>query len=272
MRLKRDLHLFLMLIVAVAAAGCTKVKPAPTQSLSLSSIGPTLTIKVVTPPAGTAALNLAPAPGAASAAAALPTRSGAEAQAAAAQLAPTPAPAPTATPEPQYRQYKVVWGDTLLDISLRYGVPLDQLMQANGLTNNQIMIGQVLKIPQPTIPAGAQTYTVAYGDSLYSIAQAHGITLAELMAANGLTNGYYLQPGQVLIIPSNGQAASAAPAGQVVSAASVDSPGAKTYIVKPGDTLFGIAILFNVSPYDLAAANSIANANLLQVGQKLVIP
>lgn len=44
------------------------------------------------------------------------------------------------------------------------------------------------------------------------------------------------------------------------------------YIVQPGDTLYSIAARFNVSLDELMAANDIANPNLLNVGQRLVIP
>jgi rare lipoprotein A len=43
----------------------------------------------------------------------------------------------------------------------------------------------------------AQTYTVKPGDTLYRIAKAHGLTVAELMRLNGL-NSERILPGQVL--------------------------------------------------------------------------
>lgn len=44
------------------------------------------------------------------------------------------------------------------------------------------------------------------------------------------------------------------------------------YIVQAGDTLSSIAERFNVTVADLLAANNMTNANLLDVGQQLVIP
>jgi len=44
------------------------------------------------------------------------------------------------------------------------------------------------------------------------------------------------------------------------------------YIVQAGDTLSSIAERFNVTMADLLAANNMTNANLLDVGQQLVIP
>jgi murein DD-endopeptidase MepM/ murein hydrolase activator NlpD len=53
--------------------------------------------------------------------------------------------------------------------------------------------------------------------------------------------------------------------------ASAQSVG-PVYIVQPDDTLYSIAVRFNVSITDLMSANNIANPNLLSVGQQLVIP
>ncbi|WP_214828680.1 LysM peptidoglycan-binding domain-containing protein [Exiguobacterium algae] len=47
---------------------------------------------------------------------------------------------------------------------------------------------------------------------------------------------------------------------------------AKTYTVKSGDTLYGIARTYGVSVSALASANNITNTNLIYVGQVLVIP
>lgn len=45
-----------------------------------------------------------------------------------------------------------------------------------------------------------------------------------------------------------------------------------TYVVQPGDTLYGIAAKFNVDIQALVDANNISDPNSLQAGQVLVIP
>lgn len=52
-----------------------------------------------------------------------------------------------ATPTPQIVVYEVLGGDTLFSIARRFGVSLDALRAANGLTNNNIRPGQELIIP-----------------------------------------------------------------------------------------------------------------------------
>ncbi len=57
----------------------------------------------------------------------------------------------------------------------------------------------------------------------------------------------------------------------IVRPVSAQSSG-PVYIVQPGDTLNSIAARFNVSINDLMAANNIADPNVLNAGQQLVIP
>jgi murein DD-endopeptidase MepM/ murein hydrolase activator NlpD len=44
------------------------------------------------------------------------------------------------------------------------------------------------------------------------------------------------------------------------------------YIIQPGDTLYALAIVFNVTLADLIAANSSIDANNISVGEKIIIP
>jgi LysM repeat protein len=59
---------------------------------------------------------------------------------------PPPAPAPEPTPEPQ--TYTVVSGDTLSGIAQRFGVTVDAIVAANGLTDpDRLALGDELVIP-----------------------------------------------------------------------------------------------------------------------------
>ncbi|PHP67972.1 peptigoglycan-binding protein LysM [Zhengella mangrovi] len=53
-------------------------------------------------------------------------------------------------------------------------------------------------------PSADGRYTVVAGDSLYAIARRHGVTVAALKSANGLSNGN-LRIGQKLAIPAGGE-------------------------------------------------------------------
>ncbi|MFZ2572685.1 MAG: LysM domain-containing protein, partial [Trichococcus flocculiformis] len=83
-----------------------------------------------------------------------------------------------------------------------------QIVTANNITNaNLISIGQVLTIPgtgtptTPTTPTTGTSYTVKAGDTLYAIALRYGVTITQLVNANGIANPNLIRVGQVLIIP-----------------------------------------------------------------------
>jgi putative chitinase len=59
-----------------------------------------------------------------------------------------PTPEPSETPARPAQSYQVRPGDTLFRLSLRFGVSIAQIAQANNITNtNRIFAGQVLIIP-----------------------------------------------------------------------------------------------------------------------------
>ena len=165
--------------------------------------------------------------------------------------------------------YTVKWGDSLSSIAYRYGMTVEALMIANGLTNpNFIYAGQVLVIPgagspAPAMPPGpplAKTYyTVKWGDTLEAIAYRYGTTVAAIMQANSLTNSWYIYVGQVLAIPSG-------------TAMPPSYPAATYYTVRYGDTLNKIAIRYGTTVWALVQANNLPNPSLIYPGQMLVIP
>lgn len=96
-----------------------------------------------------------------------------------------------------YVDYRIVSGDTLYSISNRYGVSVDELKSLNNLSNNNLSVGQVIKVPI----MDTTVYTVKRGDTLYSIAREYNVTPNELMSYNNLTSNL-LSIGQILRIPN----------------------------------------------------------------------
>lgn len=114
-------------------------------------------------------------------------------------------------------------GENLYRISLRYGVPVSIIQQANNIANpNLIYVGQRLIIPtsgtgvlltptpvtpgatpQPTTVPGGQigTYVVRPGDTLSRIARQFNTTVAVLAQLNGIVNINRIFVGQVLRVP-----------------------------------------------------------------------
>jgi len=98
------------------------------------------------------------------------------------------------------RAITVKRGDTLWGIANRHQVSVEELMRSNGLKNNRLNIGQKLNIPVFLKSSNKTTYTVRKGDSLYSIAKRHKVSIAQLREANR-KRGDLLRPGDVLSIP-----------------------------------------------------------------------
>jgi LysM repeat protein len=126
-------------------------------------------------------------------------------------------------------------------------------------------------------------YFVVGDDTLYSIALRLKIRVTTLAAANGIVNVELIRPGQYLKVPQPycNQAQGIIPTQIIVVGGETPRPpgviptlgnGSKTYVVREGDTLFGIAARFRVSATALAQANNIANISLIYMGQILVIP
>lgn len=186
----------------------------------------------------------------------------------------TSEPAPTMTPttHTQGSTYNVVSGDSLSVISKRFGVTIESLRSANGLTSDFIRIGQVLTIPlsstvtppPPTLTQTASSYTVVVGDSLWGIAQKFGVTVNALKSTNNLTSDN-LQIGQTLRIPTREEVASAP------SPSPAPSQTATSHTVVAGDTLWGIASRYGTTVNDLRQANQLSS-DLLSIGQTLTIP
>lgn len=108
-------------------------------------------------------------------------------------------------------------------------------------------------------PAPSGQYVVQPGDTLGDISARVGIDAGRLAAWNHLADPDHVVIGQVLRL-----VAPPAPA--------PTTPPSGRYVVKPGDTLFGIANHFGISVDKLAAANDITNPSTIVIGQTLSIP
>ena len=112
--------------------------------------------------------------------------------------------------------HQVAPGDTLYNIAKRYGVSQDNIRMWNNMPDDTVKLGTSLRV-KPTSASGASygntssatgSYRVVSGDTLYSIAQRHGMTVSQLRAVNNLQDEN-LRVGQTLRV--NGTAVASTP-------------------------------------------------------------
>lgn len=121
---------------------------------------------------------------------------------------------------------------------------------------------------QVTRTAEGGAVKVGDGMTLYSIAKAQGLTVAELATANGIAPPYAVRNGQVLRIPEGGAAVAAV---KPAPSRKLPASGA-SHRVASGETLFSLGRRYGVSPYAIADLNGLGRSTGLSVGQALKIP
>jgi membrane-bound lytic murein transglycosylase D len=190
---------------------------------------------------------------------------------------------------PEEERVRVVYhrvrrGESLGRIAKRYGVSVAALRAANNIRGSLIHPGQELLVraasssmalaaaPPPAAEAqhravpptstGAR-HVVRSGETLWSIASRHGVSVASLVHHNGLSNADTLRVGQVLQVPPVAQLASTQPTDENLQRLA--------YIVRRGDTLSAIATRFRVQVEDVMSWNKLRSARALKAGQRLVL-
>ncbi|WP_138496221.1 LysM peptidoglycan-binding domain-containing protein [Paenibacillus pinistramenti] len=104
-------------------------------------------------------------------------------------------------------------GDTLYELSKKYAVPLQTLIDANPQITNPdvLMVGDKVKIPSSAVPVGNDEnviykHVVKQGDTLWKLSKAWGVSLKSLIDANSqLKSPNALLAGEVVNIPGGGQ-------------------------------------------------------------------
>ena len=171
-------------------------------------------------------------------------------------------------PAHQKQIHTVRPGESLSHIAGQYGVRLRNLMQWNDISSTLIRPGDRLVVWAPK-PAGdgktlqksgirpdrrdQQQHTVQLGETLWGLARAFDVSVADLKQWNSLQSAL-IHPGQLLLV--------------------VPPPTAKDdriYTVVKGDTLYSIARRFGLRARDLARQNNVSLSTTLLAGMTLKI-
>jgi LysM repeat protein len=104
----------------------------------------------------------------------------------------------------------------------------------------------------PTAYFGTLTYTVVPGDNLYTISRNYNSTIANVLKFNNIPNPNLIRIGQKIVIP-------------------LSPPEAIIYTVKPGDTLYRIAMRYGTYVNNLIMYNYLTPPYVIYPGQQLVV-
>ncbi|EOT63261.1 hypothetical protein I583_00061 [Enterococcus haemoperoxidus ATCC BAA-382] len=191
-------------------------------------------------------------------------------------------------------------GDSLWALSAKYGTSIANIKNWNKLSGDVIYVGQKLIVKKGSGNTGGGNtggntggstgntggsgnagttnsyYTVKSGDSLWAIANANGISIANLRQWNNL-NGDIIYPGQKLIVKKGSGNTGGGSAGGNTGGSTGNTGGSGNagttnsyYTVKSGDSLWAIANANGISIANLRQWNNL-NSDIIYPGQKLIV-
>lgn len=162
-------------------------------------------------------------------------------------LPPTPSPIPTT-------------------FAVEFASPLPSPTQFVETSTETSTPTPTMTLAQPTscvIPAGWVSTTVRANDTLYSIAERYKTT-ADILDQNNCLNNIPPAVGAVLYVPPV-PTVTVIPCGPPAS-------WVRAHIVKAGENLFRISLLYRTSVAQLQRANCMGSSTIIHVGQLLWVP
>lgn len=96
-------------------------------------------------------------------------------------------------------QYTIKKGETIYQISRKFGVSAKEILNRNQLTEGDtVKVGQVIVVPV----SSENLYQLKPKETLWRIAKRYGTTVEELIQLNGLTDATQVKAGQTIILPT----------------------------------------------------------------------
>lgn len=167
--------------------------------------------------------------------------------------------------------YMVRGGDTGYGISRQFNMTVDEFYRLNPDATKGLKAGQYVKVRASKTEGSERSvhvenhatdegsYEIRPGETLYQIATTHGVTLSQLLAANPDINPDNYKAGSRIVIPSPKHTESSA-----------KPETSDRYVVRSGDTFYGIARAHGLDANQLRAANP--GIDVLQPDMVLIIP
>ena len=173
--------------------------------------------------------------------------------------------------------YSVARGDSIASVAKQFHTSVNVIRELNDMPTGGLAVGDDLRVPSAVTelpakvmlaaaqvdghgrPGRAHVQVVRRGDSLWTIARRHGLNVNTLALMNGMQPGDPLRAGQRIRLSSGGGGSGHTRARRV------------EYTVREGDTVSGIARLFQCSVPQLLAWNGLSSRSPIHAGQKLRI-
>ncbi len=179
-----------------------------------------------------------------------------------------------------YREHVVKSGETVGGLAKRYGVDAADIMASNPrLRSRTLRAGQLVIVPtagplaaevarQLAAPEASEGdfHRVRRGETLRLIARRYGVSQRQLQVWNRLGKSTKLRSGQRLRVSAPDLAV------RSTSKAQTRSAKGHSHVVRPGETLSGLARRYGVSVQALREANGLPEDATLKRGARLKIP
>ncbi|MEP7326010.1 MAG: LysM peptidoglycan-binding domain-containing protein [Gemmatimonadota bacterium] len=181
-----------------------------------------------------------------------------------------------------FREHFVTRGETLGHIAQQYHMSVSDLRESNPRVGTKLRIGQRLIIPTGGVVVAREaaaaedrraeihrsvtsTHTVRSGETLSEISEHYHVSVTQLKSWNGLRSNT-IRVGQRLKVRSGSSTTSSSTSQNRVAST------IGYHVVRPGDTISGVAARYGVSQAALRSANGLGSSSLIKAGTKLKIP
>lgn len=155
-------------------------------------------------------------------------------------------------------QYVVQSGDTLTGIAVRFGISVDELLSANGISDaNQLFVGQQLSLPGVDWIQGVlQEQPVALGETFHSLLRRYRLDDQTLARLSGIVSPSQIYAGYPLLLPTN--------VGENLNSARAS--------ITTSESVLGVAARSGTNPWMIVAENQIASPWAGLAGDVVFIP
>ncbi len=146
--------------------------------------------------------------------------------------------------QPDGPVYIVQAGDNLIDISVQFGVTVDDLLAVNNMSSSDLLfVGDAIIIPGLEGVTGVlETRIIPYGESLRSLSRRYQIPIEKIIQLNRLVSPWELYAGASLILPISTE----------------EAPQYNRVLLGEGQSLLELAVRENANPWSISEINQLS--------------